>query len=81
MTATNHAASRNRKLPVVADVTFVVGWAMSVLIGFAHECGRRDHAGIAGVARVLIVDIERIVVADRESEVTNRREPKFPGVV
>jgi hypothetical protein len=47
---------------------------MNGLIGFAHECGRRDHAGIT---RVLSVGIERIVVADRESEATNRREPKF----
>jgi len=63
----------------MADVAVVIGLTMDVLIGLAYERRRRDCAGIAGLTRVLGVRIKRIVVADRECEVTNRRRAEFIG--
>jgi hypothetical protein len=56
----------------VADIAVGVGRTMRVLAGLAHEGRRRDDRRIAGGARVGLVGIERIVVADRQREVTDR---------
>src|SRR5216684_6907766 len=79
MTAADHPASGDRKLPRLTDVAVFVGLAMCVLVCLAYEGRRRDYRRIAGLARVRIVDVERIVVAHRKREVANRGAPELLG--
>jgi hypothetical protein len=45
---------------------------MRILAGLTDQGRRGDYRGIAGPARVSLVDVERIVVANRKREVANR---------
>jgi hypothetical protein len=73
--AADPLASFDWQLPDVADVAVLVGRPMSVLVGLTYKGRRRDYRGIAGSARIRIIDIERVVVADCEREVADRRAP------
>src|SRR5713226_1464424 len=79
MTAADHTAAGDRKFPRLTDVTVFVGLAMRVLVRLAYEGRRRDYRRIAGLARVRIVGVERIVVTHREREVANRGAPELLG--
>src|SRR6266852_6292267 len=78
MAAADHTAAGDRKLPRLTDIAVFVGLAMRVLVRFAYEGRRRDYRRIAGLARVRIVYVERIV-AHRKREVANRGAPQFLG--
>src|SRR6266849_2922797 len=77
MAAADHTAAGDRKLPRLTDIAVFVGLAMRVLVRFAYEGRRRDYRRIAGLARVRIVDVERIVIAHRKREVANRGAPEL----
>src|SRR5712692_583003 len=77
MAAADHPAAGDREFPRLTDVAVLVGLAMRVLVRFAYEGRRRDYRRIAGLARVRIVDVERIVIAHRKREVANRGAPEL----
>ncbi len=77
--AADHAASGDWQFPPMADVTVGVGLAVRILVGFAYKGGRGDHPRIARRSRVLIVEVEPIVIAEREREITDRSASDFLG--
>jgi len=56
----------------VAHIAVGIGRTMRVLAGLAHEGRWRDDRRIARGARVGLVSIERILVADRQREIADR---------
>ena len=65
--------ARDRQVPFMADIAVFVRRPVGILAGLADQGRRRDHRAIAGRLGIGIVPVERVVVAEGEREIADRR--------